>query len=452
MFTKLAIHFLFLCLLSTQAFAAPNQARVAVVGGGGAGLTTTWLLDEDYDVTLYESAERLGGHANTVEIVVDGKTISVEAGFEFISKKYYPTFYNLLKNIVKVPLKEYTMTSTFYHTDGSGTCVIPPIANGTIEWGTFTPHNLFKLVEMGILIDHAEDLISQKNLRLTLQQYADSLCLTEGFKEGFIYPFLAANWGVTTADIKKFAAYDALKYIVEGKNIKDYKWIEVTGGTQKYIQALAAQLKHALVKISANIVNIQYVDGQYLITEADGTTNHFDHLIIGTNAMQANQLLKDIPETSYVRSFLSAMKYFKTTIAIHGDKRFMPKDTDDWSIVNIRYDGKQSATTIHKPWLSPKSPVFKSWMTYDVRSPSDHGSPMPSPLYAIAHYDHVIGDLQYFKTQQAIRSVQGHHNLWFVGNYTYDEDSHESAILSAVYVAQYLAPDANRLQQLTAKK
>ncbi len=451
MFRKFALHVLFLCFLTTQSFAADPQ-RVAVVGGGGAGLATSWLLDEDYAVTLYESGERLGGHANSIVVNVKGKSVPIEAGFEFISPKYFPTFYNLLTNIVKVPVKSYTMTSTFYRTDESDVLVMPPIVDGEVEWGSFMPHNLLNMAEMAILLDHAEDLIAKRDLRPTLKQYADTLWLTKCFKKNFLYPFLAANWGVTVADIKEFAAYDALKYLVEGKHATDYQWIEVTGGTQKYIQALAAQLKHTLVKLNSNIVNIQYIGEKYIITEADGTTASFDHLILGTNAMQANQLLQNIKEAAYVRSILGTIKYFKTTIAIHGDKRFMPSDTDDWSVVNIRYDGTQSATTIHKKWLSPKSPVFKSWITYDVRPEGDKGNSMPSPLYALAHYDHAVNDLAYFKAQQAIRTVQGHYNLWFVGNYTYDNDSHESAIMSAVEAAKYLAPDSKRLKRLTATK
>lgn len=127
----------------------------------------------------------------------------------------------------------------------------------------------------------------------------------------------------------------------------------------------------------------------------------------------------------------------------------MPPDLDDWSVVNVRYDGTLSATTVHKEWLSPTAPLFKSWITYDVRAPSDKGNPMPSPLYALAHYDHAINDADYFDVQQKLARVQGHYNLWFVGNYTYDNDSHESAILSAVTVAKYLAPFSKRLKKLT---
>ena len=43
-----------------------NDARIAVIGAGISGLSAAWLMSRHRDVTLYEAADRLGGHANTV--------------------------------------------------------------------------------------------------------------------------------------------------------------------------------------------------------------------------------------------------------------------------------------------------------------------------------------------------------------------------------------------------
>ncbi|WP_163893184.1 FAD-dependent oxidoreductase, partial [Proteus mirabilis] len=42
--------------------------RIAVVGSGIAGLSAAWLLSRSHQVTLYEKADWLGGHANTVDV------------------------------------------------------------------------------------------------------------------------------------------------------------------------------------------------------------------------------------------------------------------------------------------------------------------------------------------------------------------------------------------------
>ena len=40
--------------------------RIAIVGGGIAGLASAWTLAARHRVTLYETAPRFGGHARTV--------------------------------------------------------------------------------------------------------------------------------------------------------------------------------------------------------------------------------------------------------------------------------------------------------------------------------------------------------------------------------------------------
>ena len=76
---------------------------------------------------------------------------------------------------------------------------------------------------------------------------------------------------------------------------------------------------------------------------------------------------------------------------------------------------------------------------------------MPSNIYAMVYYKHPIVDKNYFDVQSEIKQLQGKRNLWFAGNWSYDTDSHESAILSAIEIAQKLAPDSQRLKILQGK-
>jgi len=84
--------------------------------------------------------------------------------------------------------------------------------------------------------------------------------------------------------------------------------------------------------------------------------------------------------------------------------------------------------------------VFKSWVTYDDE--------LPQPLYATATYQHGLIDTTYFDAQRQLRPLQGRHGVSLAGLYTADADSHESAIRSAVAVAERLAPDSPRLARL----
>ena len=64
--------------------------KVAIVGGGISGIACLWgLRNADYEVHLYESNERLGGHANSVSLESHGQVASVDTGFITFNKETY---------------------------------------------------------------------------------------------------------------------------------------------------------------------------------------------------------------------------------------------------------------------------------------------------------------------------------------------------------------------------
>jgi predicted NAD/FAD-binding protein len=50
-----------------------ERLRIAVIGTGISGMSAAWLLSQRHDVTVYERAERIGGHSHTVD-VANGKS------------------------------------------------------------------------------------------------------------------------------------------------------------------------------------------------------------------------------------------------------------------------------------------------------------------------------------------------------------------------------------------
>jgi predicted NAD/FAD-binding protein len=67
-----------------------RKQRIAVVGAGISGLASAWLLSRQHDVTLFEAGDYLGGHTNTVDVTLEGKTHPVDTGFLVFNEKTYP--------------------------------------------------------------------------------------------------------------------------------------------------------------------------------------------------------------------------------------------------------------------------------------------------------------------------------------------------------------------------
>lgn len=66
------------------------RKKVAVVGSGCAGIAALWALNRTHhDVYLYEAADRLGGHSNTVEWKVGKHRTLVDTGFIVLNTATY---------------------------------------------------------------------------------------------------------------------------------------------------------------------------------------------------------------------------------------------------------------------------------------------------------------------------------------------------------------------------
>lgn len=67
-----------------------SPKRIAIVGSGCSGIAALWALkDAGHEIHLYESADRLGGHTNTVEFDHKGKKVMVDTGFIVMNSATY---------------------------------------------------------------------------------------------------------------------------------------------------------------------------------------------------------------------------------------------------------------------------------------------------------------------------------------------------------------------------
>jgi predicted NAD/FAD-binding protein len=437
-----------LLYLSSAVCLAGDRPKLGIIGGGGSGLITAWLLEKDYDVTLFEKEDRLGGHANTVSIPIDGKEYPIDAGFEFFADSIYPHFNRLLE-LLEVPTRKFDLTYTFYRTDNPYKLVLPPLHNGKIKWASFQPRQISTMLQLKYLLTKAEKIVDTQDTTVTIEKFVEGLHLSSKVKARFIYPFFAGMWGVTVEDVRKFAAYPILKWLVKNSSsgINPPRWNEIVGGTATYIKHISDSLKETKIKLSATIKEITYHDNRYQVEEENGAVSEFDYLVMATNANQAKVLLKSLPETKEVRSILGQVEYFHTYIIVHSDERYMPKKKSDWSVYNIRSNGIYSQATVYKPWRSPK-PVFRSWITHDFNGEEPSDADLPQSTYAKADYYHPKLNLNYFKAQKELAKHQGENNLWFSGVYTYDTVSHDSVVVAGMKIAQNLAPHSERLQLL----
>jgi predicted NAD/FAD-binding protein len=72
------------------------RKKVAIIGSGCSGIAALWALNRTHhDVYLYESADRLGGHTNTVEFKHGKYKTMVDTGFIVLNTATYRMYFVL---------------------------------------------------------------------------------------------------------------------------------------------------------------------------------------------------------------------------------------------------------------------------------------------------------------------------------------------------------------------
>ena len=95
-----------------------KRQRVAVIGSGVSGLSAAYILRSSYDVVLFESDDRTGGHAHTHAVHDSDATHLVDSGFIVHNDRTYPYVRRLFDELeVEVRPTEMSMS---IHCDGCG--------------------------------------------------------------------------------------------------------------------------------------------------------------------------------------------------------------------------------------------------------------------------------------------------------------------------------------------
>jgi len=57
------------------------REKLAIIGTGIAGMGTAHFLHKQFDIYLFDKADYVGGHTNTVNVTELGKSVPIDTGF-----------------------------------------------------------------------------------------------------------------------------------------------------------------------------------------------------------------------------------------------------------------------------------------------------------------------------------------------------------------------------------
>jgi predicted NAD/FAD-binding protein len=413
-----------------------RRLSIAVVGTGISGMSAAWLLSERHDVTVYESAGRIGGHSNTVDVPQKHGSTPVDTGFIVFNEPNYPNLTALFKHL-GVATKPSDMTFGVSLDDGK-----VEYAAKDLRALLARPANFFNPRFWSMAIDLArfyrravKDISPTDSELITLGDYLDAEGYGEPFQRDHLLPQAAAIWSVAPDQIRDYPACAFVRFF-ENHGLLNFlqrpSWRTVVGGSRAYVERLTASYADR-VRTGCAARAILRTDDGVLVRDATGRVERFDEVVIATHGDQALALLQDpSPEE---RELLGAFRYSRNLTVLHTDERLMPSRKALWSSWNYVGRSEGSDVCCVTYWMNPLQGLNTDQPLFVTLNP--HITPRPETVIHTEVYEHPMFDAAAVRAQRKIWSLQGQRGTWFCGAH-FGSGFHEDGLQSGLAVAEQL--------------
>ncbi len=417
---------------------SPERKKIAVIGSGAAGLTAAYLLDSLHDVTLFEKADRLGGHTNTLTLASgpDAGT-PIDTGFIVFNEKNYPLLCRLFKRLgVETDFSDMAFGLACRET-GLEYCSDFPRGVFAQKRNYFNPSFIRFIAEIIRLNSLAKKQL-QDNVMAgqTLGNWLDSMHASHSYRQLYLLPMGAAIWSTPTAEILKFPAEMFLRFF-ENHGLWDLKnrprWKFVRGGSQTYVRKIQAGFKGS-IRLNSGVVKIKRSADDVEVQTAQGIEK-FDAVVLAAHADESYAMLT--APSAAEKQALAVWKYTRNEAVLHWDDALMPKRKAAWASWNYtvwnRIAEKTRVSVTY--WMNRLQNLKTSRPYFVTLNATDYID--PQKVIRKISYTHPHYEFSSLTSQKALARLNGDRSTFFCGSY-FGNGFHEDAVRSAVQVAEKL--------------
>jgi predicted NAD/FAD-binding protein len=420
---------------------ARKKLSIAVVGSGVAGLTAAYLLNRDYNVTVFEKNDYPGGHTHTIVINRGPDSGScVDTGFIVMNHRNYPLFTRLLDRL-GVLLRDSDMSFGYSCLQTGIQYSSCGVSGLYAQRSNFAKPSFQRMVfDLFRFYRHAKkDLERGSAAHATLGEYLRDRNFSEMFIRHHILPMGAAIWSTPDREMMDFPADSFFRFFsnhgllsVSGQPV----WKTVVGGSHTYVRAIRKTLDRDVIT-GRPVKSISRKKGSIRIRVAGRKEESFDRVIIAAHADEALALLAD--PTPDEKRLLGAWRYQKNRTVLHTDDSFMPENVRaraSWNFLREHGgDGSPLSLTYHMNRLQGLRTASQYYVTLNSARtiPGDR-------IIAEMDYHHPTFTFQSMNTQSELPNLNGVNNTYFCGSY-FGYGFHEDAVRSAVEVAKRMGCD-----------
>jgi predicted NAD/FAD-binding protein len=427
--------------------AAPRRS-VAIIGAGMAGVSVAWLLDAQRDVVLLESRASIGGNVRSLDVDLDGHQFAVDLGAQFFHPGPYPVYTTLLESLglfppaiaPPSPSTAFPASITIEKPGDATPRFVSPILPTRLwpigqDWNQpglfafFTAFNAAKLREQ-----------NNESWSLTLGDWLPTLGLSQEQWEGIILPWAASLFSGDVEQARGMSARAAMLFAAKAlpDNLAEQVvYYVLEDGLIEPMRQMLDQCSTVAVATNAAVSNVSRGGGRrFTVHCADGRHFAVDDVVFAASGPGTLQLLNGVPGAGAEQSALSGIEFHFARLALHTDPTYAPADPTHWSFLNCQLHGTGFCES--SMWLADvvtgappetAAKLWKSWTTHRQQ---------PSQVLHQADFMHMLPTPASIQAQTDTRLLQGKTGLWFAGGYLFPYDAQETALLSAIEVANGL--------------
>jgi predicted NAD/FAD-binding protein len=439
--------------------------KIGIVGTGISGLVCGHLLHPHHDITVFEANGYIGGHTNTVRVDQPDpfggtETHQIDTGFIVHNDRNYPNFVKLMGQLgvaTQAGEMSFSVSDPTIGLEYRGTnlnTLYAQRANLTKPW---FHRMLIDIVRFNRAARRMlTDTGSSPGHDLSLDEFLTRGNYSDAFIKRFLIPLGASIW---SADPETFTQFPAAAYaqFMDNHGLLQLsgmpQWRTVTGGSQRYVEALTAPFLDRIRLNSPVRKIVRHHDGEggieiELMSPTYGLES-FDRVILASHSDQALRLLTDASDAE--REILGAIRYQPNVATLHTDERFLPRNPRARASWNYHLGAAPGgATGASSAGAIDGSPTPRATLTYWMNrlqaiesthqflvTLNRHDEVEPSAVIGRYDYEHPVFDAAAMAAQERRPEIQGANGTFFAGAY-WGYGFHEDGVRSALDVCRLL--------------